>query len=490
MSEPAPQPIEIDEAVQRLVADCVQAIENDDAPTAEALLRAQPALSTAARKQIERLHRAGLLHSAAPAAEMHPTSVGPYRILDEIGRGGMGSVYLAEQREPVHRRVALKLVKLGMDTREVVARFGAERQALALMDHSNIAKVLDAGSTPQGRPYFVMDYVPGLPITDYCDRHALSMPRRLELFFAVCDAVAHAHGKGIIHRDLKPSNVLVTEQNGKPMPKVIDFGVAKAIGHQLTDATLHTTFGMVVGTPEYMSPEQATRDVVDIDIRSDVYSLGVMLYELLTGALPIESHRLRTDLVGLQRVLREAEPPLPSQRVTTRNDKTPAVAKMRATTIAGLHRGLRGDLDWICLCALEKERNRRYATVNDLAADIRRHLADEPIVAGRPGWSYRLRKFVRRNRLAVSAASAIATAVVAGLIVSVWFYRDASAAALAMRQALGRETKARDLAETNFERALGAVDKLLTQVADESLRDVPQVEPVRKALGEQALASR
>ena len=337
-----------------------------------------------------------------------PRSFGPYRLLRLIGEGGMGEVWLADQVTPVRRQVALKVIKAGMDTVQVVARFEAERQALALMDHPAIATVYDGGSTPEGRPYFVMEHVKGEPITTYCDRHRLAMRERLELFAQVCDGVQHAHQKGVIHRDLKPSNVLVAVQDDRPVPKIIDFGVAKATALQLTDRTLRTEFGAMVGTLEYMSPEQAEMGGLDIDTRTDVYALGVILYELLTGALPFESKELRqAGLLEIQRTIREKEPPRPSTRITRLGDASTAAAANRHTEPRRLVSVLRGDLDWITMRALEKDRTRRYQTVNALAAEIRRHLNHEPVVAGPPSTVYRAKKFVRRHRFGVAAAAAL-----------------------------------------------------------------------------------
>ena len=329
--------------------------------------------------------------------------IGPYHLLQLVGEGGMGQVWLAEQKEPVRRRVALKLIKVGMDTREVVARFQAERQALALMDHPAIAKVFDAGSTPEGRPYFVMEYVSGLPITSYCDQRKFTIRQRLELFILVCEGVQHAHQKAIIHRDLKPSNILVTEVDGKPTPRIIDFGVAKAMSQQLTPDTLFTRLGSAVGTLGYMSPEQSDSSGRDIDTRSDVYSLGVVLYELLAGALPLDFRKLAYDEI-LHR-LREQEPSRPSTKVKAQDGDSKTTAQNRGVDPPTLVRQLRGDVDAITLKALEKDRRRRYATTSDLAADIERFLDHEPVSAHAPGALYRARKYVRRHRLGVAAAS-------------------------------------------------------------------------------------
>jgi tetratricopeptide (TPR) repeat protein len=326
----------------------------------------------------------------------------------------MGAVWRAEQQEPVRRPVALKVIKAGMDTRSVLARFEAERQALALMDHPNIARVLDAGATAGGRPFFVMELVPGVPITRYCDDHRLTPRQRLELFVPVCQAVQHAHQKGVIHRDLKPSNVLVAEYDGRPAPKVIDFGIAKAAGRPLTEKTLETGLGSVVGTPEYMSPEQAELNQPDVDTRSDVYSLGVLLYELLTGGPPFTRAELgEGGLVQMLGAIREREPAAPSSRLSTAHG-LPTLAANRGTEPARLTRLVRGELDWIVMKALEKDRNRRYETAAALAADVRRYLADEPVLAGPPSAGYRVRKFLRRNRGPVVVAAALAASVLVG----------------------------------------------------------------------------
>jgi len=340
-------------------------------------------------------------------------SIGPYHLLQKIGEGGMGEVWLAEQVEPIRRRVALKLIKAGMDTKQVVARFEAERQALALMDHPSIAKVFDAGETPRGLPYFVMEYVQGEPISAYCDRHRLTTIERLELFRAVCEGVQHAHQKGIIHRDLKPSNVLVTNPGNKAVPKIIDFGVAKATAQRLTARTMYTELGALIGTPEYMSPEQAELTGLDVDTRTDVYALGVILYELLTGALPFDSKELRQQgFSEIQRRIREVEPPRPSARISTLGDRANESARKRRTEPAPLARHLKGDLDWITMKALEKDRTRRYGSPNELAADIARHLDHQPVLAGPPSTTYRIGKFVRRHRIGVAAATFLVVALI------------------------------------------------------------------------------
>jgi len=339
---------------------------------------------------------------------------GAYRFLQRLGEGGMGEVWLAEQRRPVRRQVAIKIVKAGMDTARVVARFEAERQALAVMDHPAIAKVFDGGTTPEGRPYFAMEYVRGEAITTYCDRQRLSIRERLELFIQLCDGVQHAHQKGIIHRDLKPSNVLVSVGDDHPVPRIIDFGIAKAIAQPLTERPLFTELGGFLGTPEYMSPEQAELTSVDVDTRSDVYSLGVLLYELLVGTLPFDSEALRQAGVDeIRRTIREKDFPRPSTRITRSGIGSTAAAEHRRIQPAKLASVLRGDLDWITMKALEKDRTRRHQTANALALDVRRHLSDEPVLAGPPSAAYRTRKFVRRHRVSVAAVTALVMLVLA-----------------------------------------------------------------------------
>ncbi|HUC74720.1 MAG TPA: serine/threonine-protein kinase, partial [Vicinamibacterales bacterium] len=339
-------------------------------------------------------------------------TIGPYRLLTRVGEGGMGEVWLAEQTRPLRRQVALKIIKAGMDTAYVVSRFEAERQALAMMDHPAIAKVFDAGVTPKGRPYFVLEYVRGEPITTYCARQRLSTDDRLDLFLQVCDGVQHAHQKGIIHRDLKPSNILVTLLDGRPVPKIIDFGVAKAIAQPLTDRTLYTELGTLIGTPEYMSPEQAEMTGLDIDTRTDVYALGVVLYELLTGVLPLDAKGLREKgLDEIRRTIRDVDPPRPSVRVTmVESTGTQSTLGVDAVTT---RRELRGDLDWITMRALEKDRTRRYGSAAELASDVRRHLSHLPVVAGPPSALYRTRKFVRRHRVGVAVAATLVGLLVA-----------------------------------------------------------------------------
>jgi WD40 repeat protein/serine/threonine protein kinase/tetratricopeptide (TPR) repeat protein len=399
------------------------------------------------------------------------TVIGPYKLLQAIGEGGMGTVFMAEQTHPVRRRVALKVIKAGMDTRQVLARFGAERQALALMDHPNIARVLDAGATETGRPYFVMELVKGVPITRYCDDRRLTLRERLELFVPVCQAVQHAHQKGVIHRDLKPSNILVAQYDGRPVPKAIDFGVAKATGPRLTDQTLYTEFGAVVGTLEYMSPEQAELNQLDIDTRSDVYSLGAILYELLTGSTPLGHERLKTAaFVEMLRIIREEDCPRPSMRLST-TEELPSIAACRQVEPRKLSGLVRGELDWIVMKALEKDRNRRYETSNSLAADLRRYLADEPVTACPPSAWYRFGKFARRNRAALATAAVVAASLVAVAVISVVYATEQARATREIKGLatdLGKERKSlrkslsqsnRLLAVRNFDRGQAAFEK-------------------------------
>ena len=365
----------------------------------------------------------------SPVSESAGQAIGRFKLLQEIGEGGFGVVFMAEQLRPVRRKVALKVIKPGMDTKAVVARFEAERQALAMMDHPNIAKVLDGGTTASGRPYFVMELVKGVPINEFCDQNQLPPKERLDLFVAVCQAVQHAHQKGIIHRDLKPSNILVTLHDGEPVIKVIDFGIAKAISHQLTEKTLFTAFGQMVGTPQYMSPEQAEMSGLDVDTRSDIYSLGVLLYELLTGSTPLETERLReAGYAEVQRLVKESDPPKPSTRLSTSGDKLTVIAKHRSISPERLSALIKGDLDWVVMKALEKDRKRRYLTPVDLAEDVRRYLSNEPVEAYPPSPAYKLRKFVRRNRSVVVAGSSFVVVMLTAMMISWWGWSTAVAA--------------------------------------------------------------
>jgi serine/threonine protein kinase len=377
--------------------------------------------------------------------------IGRYKLLQQVGEGGCGVVYMAEQEEPVRRRVALKVIKLGMDTRQVIARFEAERQALALMDHPNIAKVLDGGATDSGRPYFVMELVRGVKITDYCDQNNLTTAQRLDLFSQVCKAIQHAHQKGIIHRDIKPSNILVTLHDGVPVPKVIDFGIAKATEQRLTDKTLFTALEQFMGTPAYMSPEQAEMSGLDIDTRSDIYSLGVLLYELLTGKTPFEAKALMVaGLDEMRRVIREQDPMRPSTRLSSLEaaERT-TVARRRQIEALKLIHLVQGDLDWMVMKCLEKDRTRRYETANGLLLDIQRHLGNEPVLARPPSHLYRFQKLVRRNKLAFAAAGAVTAALVLGLVVSAW-------QAVRAKRAESEQRTLREKAQSSDQNALAA----------------------------------
>jgi serine/threonine protein kinase/tetratricopeptide (TPR) repeat protein len=415
-----------------------------------------------------------------PTARVGSILAGKYKLIEEIGEGGMGSVYMAQQTEPVKRAVAVKVIKAGMDSRAVLARFEAERQALAMMDHPNIAKVLDAGTTQGGGPFFVMELVKGKPITRYCDEHKLTPRQRLELFVPVCQAIQHAHQKGVIHRDIKPSNVIVAMYDDRPVPKVIDFGVAKAAGHTLTDKTLMTGFGAVVGTPEYMSPEQANLNNLDIDTRSDVYSLGVLLYELLTGTTPVDRKSLgKAALLEILRIVREVEAPRPSDKVST-IDTLANVAANRGMEPAKLSKLLKGELDWLVLKALEKDRTRRYETANGLSRDIQRYLANEIVEARPPSAGYLVRKFVRRNRTVVVTVVVIALAIMLGAAISTW-------QAIRATHAEAQSRLDRDQAEESFRAARAAVDDYFTEVSESKLLKVPGLQPLRKDLLERAL---
>jgi serine/threonine protein kinase/tetratricopeptide (TPR) repeat protein len=409
-----------------------------------------------------------------PLSESPGSRVGPYKLLQLLGEGGMGAVFLAEQEQPVRRCVALKVIKPGMDSRQVLARFEAERQALALMDHPHIAKVLDAGTTASGRPYFVMELVKGIPLTRFCDQEHLTPRERLELFVPVCQAVQHAHQKGIIHRDLKPSNVLIALYDGRPVPKVIDFGVAKATGQRLTERTLFTEVGQVVGTLEYMAPEQAELNNLDIDTRADIYSLGVLLYELLAGSPPFTAKQLRGAAFSeVLRLIREVEPPRPSTRLSS-SEELPAIAAKRKLEPAKLARLVRGDLDWIVMKCLEKDRARRYQTANGLAMDLQRYLADEPVLAGPPTRRYRLGKFVRKHRGPVLAAGLILALLVAAV-----------AALAAGIVVVNRERQA---AEAARQRTREALDEMSSQVIEDWLARKDKLEPAQRAFLEKALA--
>jgi serine/threonine protein kinase len=507
----------------RVQAIFLAAVEAEDLAQRSEVLNAQCADDTELRARVEallRLHdqsrelpEVGTLNVArereAPATGPSAASAGKiiagrYRLLEEIGEGGMGTVWVAEQIQPVRRRVAIKLVKLGMDTRQVLSRFELERQALAVMDHPNIAKVLDGGVTDQGCPFFAMEYVKGVPITEYCDQTRVSVEARLRLFVQVCQAVQHAHQKGIIHRDLKPSNILVCPYDGRPVPKVIDFGLAKAINQPLTENTLYTAHGVMVGTPLYMSPEQAEFNNLDVDTRSDIYSLGVILYELLTGTTPLDRKRFKDAAwQEIVRLIKEEEPSKPSTKLSG-SGSLPAVAAQRSLEPAQLTRLVRGDLDWIVMKALDKDRSRRYETANGLARDLERYLADEVVEARPPSAGYRLLKFVRRNRRVVAAVGLIALTLVAGIVGTTWGMLSAVQAqeAEAIRAegerlakldadeqkskaiaANERAQKSRDRAERRFELAVEAIENFRA-VVDRNLdvKNRPENEALRKAL--------
>jgi serine/threonine protein kinase len=459
--------------IEAVVAQCIEALEKGERDPATRLCADDRELLVLVQRRLAHLAARGLI----PDSEMLPASIGPYRVLKELGSGGMGHVYLADQTTPVRRQVALKVIKLGMDTREVVARFQAERQALALMSHPNIAAVFDAGITREGRPYFVMEYVPGQMLTSFCDARTLPTEARVRLVATVCRAVQHAHDRGFIHRDLKPSNILVTAHEGEFVPKIIDFGVAKATaaaaeGDATKDASLRTRADQVLGTPEYMSPEQMSSGGLDVDTRTDVYSLGVTLYELLCGELPFDSRRLRS--VGrneLERILRDELPTQPSKRLSHVDADVVAARGGQRSTV---QRSVAGELDWITLKALAKQRDQRYPSALALAEDLERLLSGEPVVAAPPGRAYRLRKFVRRHRVAVGAAVTVLLSLVAGLVVSLYATNEAIAA----RQ---RESDALGDAKAFFALSRDAVNNLV-DAANEQLADVPQAETVRRQL--------
>ena len=446
--------------VRRLVERCVVLMEHGEGDPVDAVCAQAPELRAAVRARIERLRALHLLDENDSQID-ELAGFGPYRVLGKIGSGGMGSVWLAEQEEPIRRRLAIKRIKPGMDSEEVVRRFASERHALALMDHAHIAKIFDAGTTPDGRPYFAMEYVEGEPITAFADRHGLDTEARLRLLLPVLDAVQHAHRRGVLHRDLKPSNVLVAKSDNDAIPKVIDFGVARALESSPSLlGTRLTADGHIVGTPEYMSPEQASLREVEVDTRSDVYSLGVLLYELLTGQLPLDLGRLRRDsLASVARVLEDFDPPTPSSRISAVDASSSRIASARCTTPEALRRRLRGELDWICLKALEKDPQRRYGSVDELSADLRAHLEGRDVRAVPPSRSYRLRKAFRRHRVAFAVSAALALAVlvaISGVGFGLVHARD----------------EAR-IAHADFEDAVSALDSLLARARSEQLAGLP-----------------
>jgi serine/threonine protein kinase/tetratricopeptide (TPR) repeat protein len=468
-----------------------------EAPAREAFLDEACAGNAALRERVEKLlasHEQAVHFMEQPAGRLAPTSnqppparpgthIGPYKLREQIGEGGFGVVYVAEQEKPVRRKVALKIIKPGMDTKDVIARFEAERQALALMDHPNVARVLDAGSTDSGRPYFVMELVQGVTITEFCDKNNLSTRERLGLFADVCRAVQHAHQKGIIHRDLKPSNIMVTLHDGQPVAKVIDFGVSKALSQQLTEKSIYTAYGQMIGTPSYMSPEQAEMSGLGIDTRSDIYSLGVLLYELLTGKTPLDAKRLReSGYAEMLRIIREEEPQRPSLKISTLGAEATVIAQHRHTDPQHLRRELRGELDWIVMKCLEKDRSRRYETAIGLARDIERYLHDEPVEACPPSAVYRFGKFARRNKGPVLAASLVLFALIGGILATTWqAVRATRAEAQALAESNEKE-RARQEAVANANKAIAAAEQE-RKAKDLAQRRLTQIEKANDILG-------
>jgi WD40 repeat protein/serine/threonine protein kinase len=453
----------------------------DQACSGDARLRAEVERLLRARSELGSFHDARrpdpVTTAGEPVSERPGTVIGPYKVMEQIGEGGMGLVFVAEQQHPVRRKVALKVIKPGMDTRQVVARFEAERQALALMEHPNIAKVFDGGQTASGRPYFVMELVKGVPITEYSDQNQVALRERLELFLNVCQAVQHAHQKGIIHRDIKPSNVLVVSHDGNPVVKVIDFGVAKAVGQQLTDKTIYTQFVQMVGTPLYMSPEQAGQSGLDVDTRTDIYALGVLLYEMLTGTTPFDKERFKEATFDeIRQIIREVEPPKPSTRISTLGNVASTVSTQRRTDPKRLRQLCRGELDWIVMKALEKDRNRRYETASGLAMDIERYLHDEPVLACPPSAGYRLRKFARRNKpaLATGALLGVMLLIALGAVVASALWAAEQAKIRLAMEAATKKKLERNLYSTRI--AVSASELVSGNVgrAAELLDDCPQ----------------
>jgi eukaryotic-like serine/threonine-protein kinase len=467
-------------------AETLQAIPGATTETVQVFSTSLPETQLAT-DQFTAEHRPdGRIAGAPPSAATNAPAqgqviAGRYTLREALGEGGMGTVYRADQTEPVKRQVALKLIKIGINSRVVLARFDAERQALALMDHPNIARVYDGGTTETGQPFFVMELVRGEPITTYCDRHRLQVSARLELFVAACQAVQHAHQKGIIHRDLKPSNIMVTEVDGRPTPKVIDFGVAKATDFPLTDQTL-VDAGAIVGTPAYMSPEQADPSSMDIDTRTDIYALGVVLYELLAGSPPIDAWQFkRGALLEMLRMVREVDAPKPSTKVST-SDALPSIAASRDIEPAHLKRALKGDLDWIVMKALEKDRARRYETANGFAADVMRHLANEPVVAAPPSRAYRLRKFVRKHRGGVIAASLVVLALLAGIVGTTWGLIRAATANAALAEANTDLSRSRAAVQERYDLAVDAIKTFHTGVSEDFLLKEDKFKSLRDRL--------
>ncbi len=493
MNAPGAEPQDHEEpssSLDSLVFECLEATD----PDAELVRRTagDPELLARARRVLERvaddereLDRLG----AAPSADAD--QVDGYELLEPIGRGGMGVVWLAEQLEPIRRRVALKVIKLGMDTEEVLARFEVEKQALARMGHPNVAAVFDAGMTRRGQPYFVMEYVPGTSLTSYCDRERSSIEERLELFAQVCDGIQHAHQRGVIHRDLKPSNVLVSSEDGRPRVKIIDFGLARMVASEDDRATLLTREGMLVGTPAYMSPEQASSSLEELDTRTDVYSLGVLLYELLAGDLPFSGERLRrAPLVEIQRILREEEPARPSAQLERLGESLAGVLDARRATASGLRRVLRGDLDWVVMKALEKEPDRRYPSVSELVADVRRFLAGEAVLANPPSSLHRMRKYVRRHRLQFAAAAVVALTLVGATAVSTSLFVEARESARIAGKSAQAERLAKEDALREKERADGLREEADTQrIEAEAQREAALIASERSERRSQELRS-
>jgi len=467
-----PKTRDVNQELECLVELCILALENGNLEEVERIKARHPAQKDALTARLAWLEGSGLLGGQN---EELPEAFGDYRVLDEIGRGGMGAVYRAEQLQPVQRQVALKVLKLGMDSREILARFAIERETLARMSHEHVAQIFDAGVTPNGRPFIAMELVDGEPITDYCDSHGLATDDRLRLFARVCDAVQHAHQNSIIHRDLKPSNILVVERDGEPVPKIIDFGIAKSLDEAAPDRSLATLQGQLIGTPEYMSPEQAAGDTT-IDTRVDVFALGVVLYELLAGALPFEPTRLRNaGFAGLLRILIEETPATPSNRLTSLGDRAKEIAKRRGTEVSRLRRRLRGDLDLIVMTALAKDRDDRYATPSEFAADVRRFLAHEPVLAAQPSFRYRFGKFARKHRLAVSAGASLLALLLIGTAGTTWGFVDASRN---LELANSNLTKANE----NLKLARSAVDSMLHRLAMTGLDNTPRTLKLRRDL--------